>query len=61
MKKILVIQYSQTGQLSSIIESVSRPLIASPDLEVSIETLQPVEPYPFPWPFFKFLDVFPEC
>ncbi|MES9852068.1 MAG: dialkylresorcinol condensing enzyme [Candidatus Thiodiazotropha sp. L084R] len=61
MKKILVIQYSQTGQLSSIIQSIMRPLFASSSLEVSVETLQPVEPYPFPWPFFRFLDVFPEC
>jgi hypothetical protein len=61
MKKILVIQYSQTGQLSKIVQSIIRPLSASAELEVKTETLRPVSPYPFPWPFFKFLDVFPEC
>jgi hypothetical protein len=61
MKKILVIQYSQTGQLSKIIESITGPLFASSALEVRTETLKPLKPYPFPWPFFRFLDVFPEC
>jgi hypothetical protein len=61
MKKILVIQYSQTGQLSSIVAAICQPLKASTELEVNVETLRPVSPYPFPWPFFKFLDVFPEC
>ena len=61
MKKILVVQYSQTGQLSNIVQALSRPLLDSPDIEVRIETLKPVTPYPYPWPFFKFLDVFPEC
>ncbi|MCU7905895.1 MAG: dialkylresorcinol condensing enzyme [Candidatus Thiodiazotropha sp. (ex Epidulcina cf. delphinae)] len=61
MKKILVVQYSQTGQLSKIVDSLCRPLIASRDIEVVIETLRPEKPYPYPWSFFKFLDVFPEC
>jgi hypothetical protein len=61
MKKILVLQYSQTGQLSRIVQSISAPLQASSGIELQTENLQPVDPYPFPWPFFKFLDVFPEC
>ncbi|MEW8624669.1 MAG: dialkylresorcinol condensing enzyme [Candidatus Thiodiazotropha sp.] len=61
MKKILVLQYSQTGQLSRIVQSVSAPLQASAGIELKTETLRPVTPYPFPWPFFRFLDVFPEC
>ena len=60
MKKILVIQYSQTGQLSDVVASICRPLVESADVEVVIETLEPVKPYPYPWKFFEFLDVFPE-
>lgn len=60
MKKILVIQYSQTGQLTDVVASVCRPLQESNDIEVVIETLEPVKPYPYPWTFFQFLDVFPE-
>lgn len=60
MKKILVIQYSQTGQLSDVVASVCRPLVESADVEVMTETLEPVKPYPYPWKFFEFLDVFPE-
>ncbi|MCG7928364.1 MAG: dialkylresorcinol condensing enzyme [Candidatus Thiodiazotropha taylori] len=61
MKKILVLQYSQTGQLSSIVQSISAPLQESAAIELKTETLRPLDPYPFPWPFFRFLDVFPEC
>ncbi|MBI2380624.1 MAG: dialkylresorcinol condensing enzyme [Gammaproteobacteria bacterium] len=60
MKRILVVQYSQTGQLSSAMAHCLAPLLADPDISVYVETLKPVTPYPFPWPFFRFLDVFPE-
>ena len=61
MKKILVVQYSQTGQLTDVLASICRPLEESEEVEVVYETLEPVEPYPYPWSFFQFLDVFPEC
>jgi hypothetical protein len=61
MKKILLVQYSQTGQLTGIAKAFSAPLQSSPDVELTIETLKPQQPYPYPWPFFDFLDVFPEC
>jgi hypothetical protein len=61
MKKILFVQYSQTGQLTNIVNSVSKPLIDSPHCDVTILNIAPLEPYPYPWTFFKFFDVFPEC
>jgi len=61
MKKILVIHYSQTGQLDHVAEHFARPLIESPDVVVTFAALQPVKPFPFPWPFLRFLDAFPEC
>lgn len=60
MKRILVINYSQTGQLTSIVKSLISPLRENKTIEVVWEELEPIKPYPFPWPFVKFLDVFPE-
>jgi hypothetical protein len=59
-KNILVIQYSQTGQLSALTEEIIAPLRADPRIAVRVETLVPQKPFPFPWGFFKFLDAFPE-
>ena len=59
-KKILAIVYSQTGQLSNIAAQILAPLQADPHISVHIETLRPVREHPYPWPFFRFLDTFPE-
>ena len=61
VKRVLAIGYSQTGQLTSVLESVLGPLKASPEIEVTELRLEPVEPFPFPWPFWRFFDTFPEC
>ena len=60
MKKVLVIHYSQSGQLTEIVKSITRPLLQSKKIELVFEELQPAKPYPFPWPLIKFIDVFPE-
>jgi len=60
-KKVLVVHYSQTGQLSRLVKSVVNPLDADNNIDVSYLTIEPLRPYPFPWPFFAFFDVFPEC
>ena len=59
-KNLLVVQYSQTGQLSRVVDSIIEPLKASNDVNVTCVTVKPLDPYPFPWPFFRFFDVFPE-
>src|SRR3954462_4202784 len=56
---ILVVVYSQSGQLERIAEGMIAPLRAR-GFEVSIERLRPVPAFPFPWPLGRFLDVFPE-
>lgn len=61
MTRILVLYYSQTGQLTSALESMLKPLAARTDVQIVRQNLEPVEPFPFPWPFFRFLDTFPEC
>jgi hypothetical protein len=60
MRRVLLVSYSQTGQLASVAQSVAGPLAASEAVKLSIETLTPVDPYPFPWPFLSFFDTFPE-
>ena len=60
-KRILVLCYSQTGQLAEITQRIVEPLLQDPAITVHIETLRPVTHYPFPWKFFSFLDAFPEC
>lgn len=59
-KRILVLSYSQTGQLAAITQRIIEPLQQDPGIAIHIETLRPVTPFPFPWKFFSFLDAFPE-
>ncbi len=60
MKKILVIYYSQTGQLKEVVDSILGPVIKSHDISVAYEELKPQPPYPFPWTAYQFCDVFAE-
>lgn len=60
MKKILVLYYSQSGQLVEIVNSFMRPLKESDDYEIHWTPLTPLKPYPFPWPLYRFFDVLPE-
>lgn len=61
MTRILVLYYSQTGQLTRAVQSMLQPLAGRPDVEIIWQRLEPVEPFPFPWGFFRFFDTFPEC
>lgn len=58
--RILVLHYSQSGQLTRAAKSFMAPLEARADVEVVWQDIQPRTPYPFPWGFFSFLDAFPE-
>ena len=60
-KRVLVLRYSQTGQLTEITRRILAPLEQDGRIAVHVETLRPVKPYPFPWGFFSFLDAFPEA
>ncbi|GAB1269935.1 hypothetical protein NBRC116493_31880 [Aurantivibrio infirmus] len=60
-KRILVIGYTQSGQLDRVIKSVSQPLLDSDAIELSYLTLEPAKPFPFPWPFLYFFNTFPDC
>lgn len=60
MKKALVIYYSQTGQLTEIVNSVTSELENSGEFELVYEEIQPKNPYPFPWTGKQFFQAFPE-
>lgn len=59
-KRILVVAYSQTGQLAEVVRSVTAPLQTAENIDVVFEWLQPATPYPFPWSFLQFFNTFPE-
>ncbi|MCF7360701.1 MULTISPECIES: hypothetical protein [Vibrio] len=61
MKKVLVVSYSQSGQLSKFVESSTKSLCQSDDIHVDYHILEPVKPYPYPWSFYPFFDAFPEA
>lgn len=60
MKKVLVVYYSQSGQLERVVKTITSPLAAAEDVALQIELLQPATEYPYPWPALQFLDAFPE-
>ncbi|MCL1826044.1 MAG: dialkylresorcinol condensing enzyme [Betaproteobacteria bacterium] len=59
MKNVLIVSYSQSGQLADIVASLADPL-ETEGVRVHHEVLKPEPAFPFPWPFFAFLDAFPE-
>lgn len=59
-KQVLVLSYSQTGQLTTLVESLLAPLRADPRIEIRVEALVPRPSFPFPWSLWRFLDAFPE-
>jgi len=60
LKRVLVVSYSQSGQLASVVRQIVAPLEADARIAAHVETLRPRPAYPFPWPFFAFFDAFPE-
>lgn len=60
MTNILVLHYSQTGQLTRVARSMMAPLEDLPDVKITWQELKPKKPYPYPWPILDFLDAFPE-
>jgi len=60
MKRVLVLYYSQTGQLTDVVKSFTFALENSDNIEVIYQNIKPKTPYPFPWGFLEFFDIFPE-
>src|SRR3977135_1249524 len=60
MKRVLVVHFSQTGQLARVARRLVSPLAKATDVDLVEEPLRPRRPYPFPWSFRSFLDAMPE-
>jgi hypothetical protein len=61
MKRILVIYYSQSGEVARAAESFVR-FLDTPQFETTWERIEPRAHYPYPWKsVYQFFDVFPEC
>ncbi|MDR2790943.1 MAG: dialkylresorcinol condensing enzyme [Campylobacteraceae bacterium] len=59
-KKVLVVHYSQSGQLDDAIKYCISPLLSDKSVSVTDLSLKPRAPFPFPWDILDFLSVFPE-
>lgn len=60
-KKVLVVFYSQTGQLVDVLNSLLSPLVADNEISITFEPLKPDPPFPFPWTSDQFFQAMPEC
>ncbi|WP_264535750.1 dialkylrecorsinol condensing enzyme DarA [Flavobacterium sp. N1736] len=60
MKNVLVVYYSQSGQLEEIARNVAKPFLNSEDIKVTFHEIQLEKPFPFPWDKNSFFDAFPE-
>jgi len=61
MKRVLLVHFSQTGQLARVARRMVSPLAEANDMELVEEVLCPRTPYPFPWPLWRFVDAMPEA
>lgn len=61
MKKVLVLYYSQSGQLKSVMDTIVAPLSRCATVQCDYLKIEPQTPYPYPWPFYAFFNVFPEA
>ncbi len=59
-KKVLAIYYTQTGQLTNIMDNFTQPLVQA---GVAVEKIlvQPEQPFVFPWKASVFFDKMPDC
>ena len=59
-KHILVISYSQTGQLNELTQHFLQPLKQQENIVIDECQIEPIQPYSFPWKFIPFFNQFPE-
>ncbi|MEZ4839492.1 flavodoxin family protein [Flavobacterium sp.] len=60
MKNVIVIYYTQSGQLEKIAQKIAQPLLEDKEISVTYYNIEMEKPFPFPWPKSDFFDVFPE-
>lgn len=59
-KKVLVVSYSQTGQLTKLVANFTKPLLEDENIQIIYKNIKPKKIYPFPWDLMTFMDTFPE-
>ncbi|MFS4445556.1 dialkylrecorsinol condensing enzyme DarA [Maribacter sp. 2307UL18-2] len=59
MKEVLVIYYTQSGQLFDILENIGTTLGEGP-VNITHHKIELEKPFPFPWTKDRFYDAFPE-
>lgn len=60
MKKVLVLYFSQSGQLKTVTDLLTTSFRNDSNYSVHFEELKPVKPFPFPWTALSFFNAFPE-
>lgn len=60
MKNILVVYYTQTGQLKDIIDNFLKPFSNENDYNITFEYIRPVNEFNYPWKIMDFFDSFAE-
>lgn len=61
IKKVLVLSYSQSGQLERIVDALIAPMCEAEEMQIDYRPIIPTVAYPYPWPFYRFFNVFPEA
>lgn len=56
--RILVLYYTQTGQLREILDNIVADIAGQ--AEIDYVRIEPVKPFPFPWKALEFFDAMPE-
>ncbi|MCC7523263.1 MAG: hypothetical protein IT250_00480 [Chitinophagaceae bacterium] len=59
-KKVLAVYFTQTGQMESIIDHFTAPLVTISGTTVEKVRISPLRPFPFPWTSQEFFDAMPE-
>ena len=59
MQQVLVIHYSQSGQLTEIVNNIVSPLNTD-NVHIDYHNIKMEKPFPFPWNKAEFFGVFPE-
>ncbi|WP_223032177.1 dialkylrecorsinol condensing enzyme DarA [Hanstruepera marina] len=59
MKEVLIIHYSQSGQLTEILNNIISPLNPK-EVNITRFEIEMEKPFPFPWPKAEFYGAFPK-
>ena len=51
MKNVLVIHYSQSGQLTEILDNLTLPFSSDEEINITHYSIEMEKEFPFPWPY----------